>query len=101
SACTESPPRSLDVALPIYLQFLVVAVGFLGKEFVRWHREGKKVHIFNPSAFTLGLFSLLILATGTTNLTWARELATTLTLAPNRSEEHTSELQSRESLVCR
>ena len=41
-----------------YLQFLMIAVGFLGKEFVRWHREGQKVHIFNPSAFSLGLFSL-------------------------------------------
>ena len=37
-----------------YLQFLLVAVGFLGKEFVRWERDGKRVHIFNPSAFTLG-----------------------------------------------
>ncbi len=37
-----------------YLQFLLVAAGFLGKEFVRWEREGKSVHIFNPSAFSLG-----------------------------------------------
>ena len=42
-----------------YLQFLMIAVGFLGKEFVRWHREGRRVHIFNPSAFSLGLFSLV------------------------------------------
>ncbi len=66
-----------------YLQFLVVAVGFAGKEFVRWNRDGRKVHIFNPSAFTLGLFSLVLIATGTTDLTWAREIASTLTLAPN------------------
>ena len=41
-----------------YLQFLMLAVGFMGKEFVRWNREGKRVHIFNPSAFSLGLFSI-------------------------------------------
>ena len=65
-----------------YLQFLMIALGFLGKEFVRWSREGKRTHIFNPSAFSLGLFSLILIATGTTSLTWGQEIATTLTLAP-------------------
>jgi len=65
-----------------YLQFLMLGVGFLGKELVRWTREGKRVHIFNPSAFALGLFSLVLIATGTTNLTWGPEIASTLTLAP-------------------
>lgn len=65
-----------------YLQFLMIAVGFLGKEFVRWSRDGRRVHIFNPSAFALGLFSLGLIATGTTDLTWGREIASTLTLAP-------------------
>ena len=66
-----------------YMQFLMVALGFIGKEFVRWHREGKKVHIFNPSAFSLGLFSLILIITNTTELTWGQEIASTLTLAPN------------------
>jgi hypothetical protein len=65
-----------------YLQFLMIAVGFLGKEFVRWQREGRRVHIFNPSAFALGVFSLVLIATGNTDLTWGREIASTLTLAP-------------------
>ncbi len=65
-----------------HLQFLMIAVGFLGKEFVRWEREGRRVHIFNPSAFSLGLFSVALIATGTTPLTWGEEIATTLTLAP-------------------
>lgn len=65
-----------------YLQFVMVAVGFLGKEFVRWNRDGRLVHIFNPSAFTLGLFSLVLLATNTTDLTWGPQIASTLTLAP-------------------
>jgi hypothetical protein len=64
-------------------QFLLVAVGVLGKEFVRWQREGRSVHIFNPSAFTLGLFSLVLILTNTTHLTWAQEIASTLSLGPH------------------
>ena len=65
-----------------YLQFLMVGIGFLGKEFVQWNRDGRRAHIFNPSAFALGLFSLVLIATGTTSLTWGQEIASTLTLAP-------------------
>ncbi|MDX1568477.1 MAG: hypothetical protein R3223_11795, partial [Longimicrobiales bacterium] len=65
-----------------YLQFLMLGVGFLGKEFVKWQREGRKTHIFNPSAFSLGLFSVVLIATGTSDLTWGQEIATTLSLAP-------------------
>ncbi len=66
-----------------YLQFILVAVGFLGKEFVRWHRDGRLVHIFNPSGFSLSLFSVALIATGTTHLTWGPEIASTLSLAPH------------------
>ena len=65
-----------------YLQFLMVAVGFLGKDFIRWTRDGQQAHIFNPSAFALGLFSLVLIASGNTDLTWGQEIASTLTLAP-------------------
>jgi Na+-translocating ferredoxin:NAD+ oxidoreductase RnfD subunit len=64
------------------LQFLLVAVGFAGKAFVRWERDGKRVHIFNPSAFTLALFAVVLLATGTTHITWGQEIATTFGLGP-------------------
>ena len=66
-----------------YLQFILVAVGFLGKEFVRWHRDGRLVHIFNPSGFSLSLFSVALIATNTTHLTWGPEIASTLSLAPH------------------
>lgn len=66
-----------------YMQFVMIAAGFLGKEFIRWHREGRSTHIFNPSAFTLGLFSLVLIVTGTTDLTHGQNIASTLTLAPN------------------
>ena len=65
-----------------YLQFLMIAIGFLGKELIRWNRDGRRTHIFNPSAFALGLFSLVLIATGSTDLTWGQEIASTLTLAP-------------------
>ena len=64
------------------LQFLMIAVGFLGKAFVRWEREGRQVHIFNPSAFSLGLLSVALITAGATPITWGEEIATTLTLAP-------------------
>jgi Na+-translocating ferredoxin:NAD+ oxidoreductase RnfD subunit len=64
-------------------QFLLIAVGFAGKAFVRWERDGKRVHIFNPSAFTLAIFAVVLLATGTTNLTWGQEIASTFGLGPH------------------
>ena len=69
-----------------YLQFLMLAAGFLGKELVRWRRAGRDTHIFNPSAFSLGLFSLILIATGTTDLTGART-------SPRRS-------RSRRASIC-
>ncbi len=66
-----------------YLQFLMIAIGFLGKEFVRWNRDGRSAHIFNPSAFSLGLFSTVLILTGTTGMTWGIEISTTLYYPPN------------------
>lgn len=63
-------------------QFLLIAVGFLGKAFLQWEREGRRTHIFNPSAFALALFSLVLIATGTTSVTWAQEINTTFGLGP-------------------
>lgn len=65
-----------------FLQFIMIAVGFMGKEFVRWNRDGRMTHIFNPSAFTLGLFSLILITTGSTDITWGSQIASTLSLAP-------------------
>ena len=64
-------------------QFLMVAVGVLGKHFIRWHRDGKLTHIFNPSAFALTLFSLALIATGTTGHTWGESIATTQDQPPH------------------
>lgn len=64
-------------------QFALVAVGALGKEFIRWTRDGRRVHIFNPSAFTLGLFSVVLITTQTTDHTWAGRIADTFGQAPH------------------
>ncbi len=66
-----------------YWQFLMIAIGFAAKELLRWEKNGRRAHIFNPSSFPLGLFSLVLLATGTTDLTWGPEIATTLIHAPH------------------
>ena len=64
-------------------QFLLIAVGFLGKAFLQWERDGRRVHIFNPSAFALALFSLVLIVTGSTSVTWAQEINTTFALGPH------------------
>jgi len=65
-----------------YLQFVMVAVGFLAKAFITWEKDGKRAHIFNPSSFPLGLFSLGLLVTGTTGITWGQEIASTFEWPP-------------------
>lgn len=57
-----------------YWQFVMVVVGFLAKEFLRWQKDGRSAHIFNPSSFPLGLAALLLIATGTTDMTWVSRL---------------------------
>jgi hypothetical protein len=61
-----------------FLQFLMVATGVLCKELVTWNREGRRVHIFNPSAIAIAVFSLGLLVTHSTHITWGEEIAVTL-----------------------
>lgn len=60
-----------------YFQFVLVAVGFAAKELIRWDKDGRRVHIFNPSSFPLAVASLLLLLTGATRITWGPEIAAT------------------------
>lgn len=60
-----------------YWQFAMIAVGYLAKELIRWNKEGRSAHIFNPSSFPLGVFSLALILTGTTDITWGLEIAAT------------------------
>jgi len=60
-----------------YWQFLMIAVAFAGKALLRWQRDGRSVHIFNPSALALTVISIGLLATGKSDVTWGREIAVT------------------------
>lgn len=64
------------------LQFAMLTVAALGKEFVHWTRDGQRRHIFNPAAFGLAVTSLVLMATGTHHLTYGIEVAKTLALPP-------------------
>src|SRR5688572_519650 len=66
-----------------YLQFAMVALGFAAKELLRWNKDGRRVHIFNPSSFPLALFSLALIVTGASNITWGREIAVTQFYPPH------------------
>ena len=58
-----------------YFQFLLVALGFAAKELLRWERDGRRVHIFNPASFPLAVFALALIATGTSGLTRGQDIA--------------------------
>jgi hypothetical protein len=60
-----------------FLQFAMIALGFTAKELIRWERDGRRVHIFNPSSFPLAVGSLALLATGSSGITWGQDIATT------------------------
>ncbi|MCY4077493.1 MAG: hypothetical protein OXH04_18920 [Acidobacteria bacterium] len=65
------------------LQFLLIAGALAGRALVRWERDGRRVHIFNPSSIALGAASVGLLATGATDTTWGPEIATTMSEAPH------------------
>ncbi len=66
-----------------YLQFAMVALGLAAKDFIRWEKEGRRVHIFNPSSFPLAVFSLALIATGSSDITWGQEIASTQFYPPH------------------
>ena len=66
-----------------YLQFLMVALGFAAKELIRWDKDGRRAHIFNPSSFPLAMFSLGLILTGTSDITWGQEIANTQFYPPH------------------
>jgi hypothetical protein len=60
-----------------YWQFVMVAIGFVAKEFLRWNRDGRNTHIFNPSSFPLAVVSLVLLLGDATDMTWGFLVAET------------------------
>ncbi len=66
-----------------FLQFLLIATGVICKEFIKWERDGRRTHIFNPSAIALFVFSVVLIFTHSTSITWGQEIATTFQRPPN------------------
>jgi len=64
-------------------QFVMILVGYLAKEFIRWERGGRSRHIFNPSSFPLSVFSVGLILTGATDVTLASAIAQTQYNPPN------------------
>lgn len=64
-------------------QFVLIAVGYLAKEFIKWTKDGRRAHIFNPSSFTLAVFSLVLILTRTSETTFGLEIAQTLFNPPH------------------
>jgi hypothetical protein len=66
-----------------YWQFALIALGFAAKELIRWKREGRLVHIFNPSSFPLAVVSLALILTGTSDSTLGSAIAGTQFYPPH------------------
>ena len=66
-----------------YWQFVMIAFGVLAKEYFTWTREGRRTHIFNPSAISLSIASVILIVTGTTDISWAAQISNTLNLPPH------------------
>ncbi len=66
-----------------FCQFLLIALAYLGKDFVTWTIAGRKKHIFNPSGFALAVVSVLLLLTQSYQITHAADIIQSFTLAPN------------------
>jgi hypothetical protein len=60
-----------------YWQFVMVGIGLLAKEFLRWQRDGRNTHIFNPSSFPLAVVSVALLLFDATDMTWGFLVAET------------------------
>ena len=64
-------------------QLAMIAVGFLAKELIRWKRDGRLAHIFNPSSFPLAVASVALLLTAKSDITYGAFIANTQSDAPN------------------
>ena len=66
-----------------FLQFLMIATGVLCKEFMTWIRNGRRCHIFNPSAIALFVFSIGLIVTQSTQISWGEEIAVSFQRPPH------------------
>jgi hypothetical protein len=58
-------------------QFVMIATAFTGKAMLQWTKDGRRTHVFNPSALALTVMSIGLLLTAKSDITWGREIAIT------------------------
>ena len=66
-----------------YFQFVMIAFGIIAKDYFTWVRDGRLTHIFNPSAISLSVASLLLIITDSTHIGWGHEISNTLNNPPH------------------
>ena len=66
-----------------HLQLALVAFAFAAKALIRWERDGRRVHVFNPAAFALAVFSAALILTGTSDLTRGQDIAVSQFFPPH------------------
>ena len=66
-----------------YFQFAMLVVAVLCKEFIKWTRDNRRTHIFNPSAIGLCIASIALILTNTTYMTWGETIANMLRRPPH------------------
>lgn len=66
-----------------FFQMAMVALVYVGKEFVRRQVGGVSRHIFNPSAFALAIAAVALIVTGQTGITQGEEIARSQFVPPH------------------
>ena len=66
-----------------YLQFVLIVLSYLSREFIRWERDGRSGHIFNPSGFSLALVATILLFTGSVQCTRGVDIVGSFEIPPN------------------
>jgi hypothetical protein len=54
-----------------------VALGFAAKELIRWEKDGRQAHVFDPPSFPLAVFAVALLLTNGSGATPGQEVAIT------------------------
>ncbi len=65
------------------LQFAMILLGYLAKEWIHWERAGRSAHIFNPSSFPLAVASLALIATRASDITYGADIASSQFYPPH------------------
>jgi hypothetical protein len=66
-----------------FLQLLLIAGTQLTKEFITWNRDGRRVHVFNPSAIVTAVAGLSLMLTNRMDMAYGADLINSFVIAPN------------------